>query len=135
MSEEFINVNLEDVDDGREPIPDGVYHTVIKTVEMRKKEGGEYPYFNVEMKPAPGSVDPKLQNKSLFLTLSLHPKALWNMKAFFKALRMPLDLRGQRPDEICRSLAGRELRVSVGTRTDNSGEKQNEVKPPYHVVG
>ena|SRR5215831_7902546 len=130
---DLIDINLEDVEDGFEPLPEGTYGVSVKSAEWRKKPDGEYPYMNVEMKPSAGQVEEKYRNKSLFLTLSLHPKALWNMKAFFKATNMPLNLKGQDRDEIARALLGRTLRVTVGIRIAPNGNKQNEVTPPYHA--
>ena len=48
-AEDFININLDDVDDGREPLPDGPRKVVIKTIE--KKDGKEYPYLAVQLQP------------------------------------------------------------------------------------
>mgnify|MGYP001617657593 CR=1 FL=1 len=136
MAEDFININLDEVDDGTDPLPEGPCPIFVKAAEWKHKAGSAYPYLNIEMKPRPGAVEEKLKNKSLFLTLSMNPKALWNMKLFFKATKMPSDLRGMKPDEIARMIQGREAVVSVGLRpSQRDPEKQdNEVKPPYHAV-
>lgn len=71
-----IDVDLDEIDDGFEPIPDGPLQVRVATVT--KKAGNEYPYFEVVMNPT----EPPFQTRMLWLNLSISPKALWNYKAF-----------------------------------------------------
>lgn len=136
MAEDFINVNLEEVDDGTEPLPEGPCPIFVKTVEWKQKEGAEYPYISLELKPRPGVVEDKFKNKSLWLNLTMNPKGLWHTKLFFTAIKMPMKLTGMKRDEIARMLTGRECTVSVSQKPSfkDPEKKDNEVKPPYHAA-
>lgn len=123
----FININLDDVDDGREPLPDGIYECIVKSAAKKKKEGKEFPYIDVRLKPE----HPDYAKRTLFLTLSFYPKALWNMKLFCKAANVAWTSRGFALAE----LIGKRVAVTVGTRPEQEGkEAQNEIKPPYNKL-
>ena len=52
MSEaDYININLDDVDDGSDPVPAGLQLCRIKSAQKKHKEGSEYPYIQVSMNP------------------------------------------------------------------------------------
>src|SRR5439155_24047281 len=76
MDDDLIDINIDDVEDPRETIPDGTYTCRIKSVERKHKTGSEYPYLDVRLTPDGH------ERKTLFLNLSFHPAAMWNMKAF-----------------------------------------------------
>lgn len=71
-----VDIDLDEVDDGFEAMPDGPLQVRVASVD--KKNGNEYPYFEVILNPT----DAPFQNRKLWLNLSLSPKALWNYKAF-----------------------------------------------------
>lgn len=127
--DEFININLSDVDDGSEPLPEGPRHCIIRTAEKKHKQGSEYPYILVQMNPLdlPGS-----EKRKLRLNLSYNPAALWNMKRFLKALRIDTDKGFSLSD-----LIGKEVVVSVKIVPDANDDtiRRNEVNPPYTKVG
>ena len=84
--QDFININLDDVPDtGFPPWPEGVQSVRVVKVEKKQKEGSSYPYLNVSMQHADGKEDCKGQ---IFLVLSFHPNALWNLKDFLKKGQM-----------------------------------------------
>lgn len=123
----FININLDDVDDGREMVPDGIYECYIKSAAKKKKEGKPYPYIDVRLKPE----HPDFAKRTLFLNLSYHPDALWNMKLFCKAASVAWTSSGFHLND----LIGKRVAVTVGTRAAEEGqEARNEVKPPYNKL-
>lgn len=140
-TEEFIDINLDAVDDGFDPMPSKLYLTKIKSAEHRHKEGSEYPYINVVLQPL--EVEEKFQNRNLFLTLSYHPKALWNMKLFTKMFGIPQSANGKsgfyiKPDadgkKMYPDFEGKEGWVTVGIEKSNQDPDRqvNTVSNPYH---
>jgi hypothetical protein len=129
FDEGYIDINLDDVDDGREPLPDGLgpICRVLKA-EKQHKEGSEYPYISVTLQPDTG--DAKLDKRQLFLNLSFHPKALWNMKLFCKAVK------GSTSRPNFKEWVDKKLRPTLGIVPSfkDPEQKVNEVKPPYHSV-
>lgn len=128
-----INIDLENVDDGTDPVPAGQPPCNIHTVTAKHKAGSEYPYFEVVLKP----VD--MPNKTGWLNLSLHPKALWNMKLFLKAcgVRIPsgnLDFRTIK--ELMESTRGMRIAPTfkVVPANNDPDRKVNEIGPPYAAV-
>jgi len=80
MSEEgFIKIDLNEVEDGSDPIPPGLQKVRVKAAFKKHKEGSEYPYIDVRLSPLEAGA--KYDNRILFLTLSFHPQALWNMSS------------------------------------------------------
>jgi len=128
MSEaDFIQINLDDVDDGSDPIPAGLQLCRVKSAQKKHKEGSEYPYIDVRLTPL--EVDEKFRNRQLFLTLSFHPNAMWNMKRFLKAAQIPFNTSGFHVEDF----AGREVYVTVNHKPDNADPTaiRAEVNPPY----
>jgi hypothetical protein len=128
MSEaDFIQINLDDVDDGSDPIPAGLQLCRVKSAQKKHKEGSEYPYIDVRLSPL--DVDEKFRNRQLFLTLSFHPNAMWNMKRFLKAAQIPFDAKGFHVEDF----SGKEVYVTVNHKPDQSDPTaiRAEVNPPY----
>lgn len=121
----FININLNDVDDGSAPVPEGPCLVRIKTAEKKHKTGSEYPYILVIMNPLD---KPGFEKRNLRLTLSFHPEALWNMKRFCKAARIDF-ASGLHLEDF----PGKELIVNVKIVDDKTDPevKRNEVTTPY----
>jgi len=123
----LIDLDLDEVDDGSDPLPENVYETYVKTVEKKQKDGSSYPYLNLHLKP----LDDKFKSRTLFLTLSYHPQALWNMKRFAKAMGW------KKGDKInFHDWKDKKVAVTVGTKADNNDPTvmRNEVKSPYHAL-
>lgn len=128
MSEaDFININLDDVDDGSDPVPAGLQLCRVKSAQKKHKEGSEYPYIDVRLSPL--EVEEKFQKRQLFLTLSFHPAAMWNMKRFMKAAKIPYDAKGFHIEDF----PGKEVYVTVNHKPDTSDPTaiRAEVNPPY----
>ena len=121
---DLVDINIDDVEDPRETIPDGVYMCRIKSVDKKHKTGSEYPYLDVRLTPD------NHERKTLFLTLSYHPAALWNMKAFVPKAGVEWGRSGFR----YKDLIGRRVGVTVGTEPSQNdpNEKRNVIGPPYH---
>jgi len=131
MDDDFINIDLqgaiEEAEERRKAIPKAVYHVRIKSVERKLKEGeGKFPYLDVRMMPL------EYPKKTLFLTLSFHPDAIWNMAEFCKKAKIQYSKSGFK----FRDLVGKELRVTVDEEPSNEdpNEMRNTVKPPYHAI-
>jgi len=125
--EDFININLGDVDDGGDPVPAGLQLCRVKSAQRQHKQGSEYPYIDVRL--APLEVEDKFLKRTLFLTLSFHPNAMWNLKRFMKAAQVPFTEKGFHVDDFL----GKEVYVTVKhspDRTDPSAIRA-EVTPPY----
>ena len=124
---DFININLEDVDDGSDPVPAGLQLCRIKSAQRKHKEGSEYPYIDVRLSPL--EVEEKFQRRQLFLTLSFHPNAQWNMKRFMKAAQIEYAANGFHIADF----AGKELYVTVKHAPDQNDQSaiRAEVSPPY----
>ena len=128
MSDEgFININLDDVDDGSAPVPAGLQLCRVKSAQRKHKEGSEYPYIDVRLSPL--EVDEKFRNRVLFLTLSFHPAAMWNMKRLMKAAGIPFEAKGFSIQDF----AGKEVYVTVNHKPDPSDPSaiRAEINPPY----
>jgi hypothetical protein len=127
MAEDFININLDAVDDGSDPIPAGLQLCRIRSAQRKHKEGSEYPYIDVRLSPL--EVEEKFQNRQLFLTLSFHPNAQWNLKRFMKAAQISWDTKGFHLEDFL----GKELYVTVNHSPDRSDPSaiRAEVAPPY----
>lgn len=127
MAEEddfLIDIDLTDVDDGTDPIADGPVVCTIHTITKKMKTGGEYPYYEIQLKPL------ERPGKTLWLNLSTHPKALFNIKLFAKAMGLNLN----KPNLL--ETRGKQIQVTtkiVASQNDQD-RKVNEVKPPYAAV-
>jgi hypothetical protein len=124
---DYININLDDVDDGSAPIPAGLQLVRVKSAQKKHKEGSEYPYIDVRLQPL--EVEEKFKNRVLFLTLSFHPSAMWNMKRFMKAASIEYSASGFHLQDF----PNKELYVTVNHKPDQSDPTaiRAEVNPPY----
>ena len=120
LEQEFIDLDLGDVDDGTDPLPAAVTLMKVKSITPKHKEGSDYPYLSVVLNPigVPGK-----EKRSIWMNLSKNPSALWNMKAFAKACKCygsdgKIDLKG---------MVGREVFVTLKINEQN----RNEVTTPY----
>jgi len=125
--QDFININLDEVDDGSDPIPAGLRLCRVKSAERKHKEGSEYPYIDVRLNPL--DVEDKFQRRILFLTLSFHPNALWNMKRFMKAAQIEAGAKGFHLEDF----PGKEVFVTVVHEPDRNDPSliRASVSPPY----
>ena len=124
MEDDLVDIDINNVEDTRETIPDGVYLCRIKSVEKKHKAGSEYPYLDVRLTPDGH------ERKTLFHNLSYHPNALWNMKAFVTRAGVEWGKNGFH----YRDLIGRRIGVTVSIEPsrDDPNEKRNVISPPYH---
>ena len=99
-----------------------------KDTEKKQKEGSPYPYLNVSMQHADGKEECKGQ---IFLVLSFHPNALWNLKDFLKKAKVNWTKQGFNYSD----LVGKTLRVTTGIEPSQRDPEVivTVVKPPYHV--
>ena len=124
---DFININLDEVDDGSDPVPAGLQLVRVKSAQKKHKEGSEYPYIDVRLTPL--EVEEKFQRRTLFLTLSFHPAAVWNMKRFMKAAGIEHGPNGFHLQDF----PNKEVYVTVNHKADPSDPTsiRAEVNPPY----
>lgn len=124
--EDYVDIDIDNIDDPGEAVPDGIYKVKVDSVEKKHKPGSEYPYLSVQMHPEDGE-----HNKhKLFLNLSFHPSALWNLKGFVLQAGVPWP-KGK--GFYYKDLIGKTLSVTVGVKPHYQDEnrKVNEVGPPY----
>jgi len=126
----FIKLNLDDVDDGTDPVPAGIHLCRVKNAVQKHKQDSEYPYIQVTLTPL--DTEEKFQRRGLLLTLSFHPQALWNMKQFMTKARVPHGADGFHVGDFI----GRELYVTVKHKPDPNDPAaiRAEVSPPYTVA-
>jgi hypothetical protein len=124
---DLININLDDVDDGGDPIPAGLRLVRVKSAQKKHKEGSEYPYIQVQLNPL--DAGDKFAKRVLTLTLSFHPQAVWNMKRFMKTAEIPWDKSGFHLEDFL----GKELHVTVTHKPDVNDPDaiRADVSPPY----
>jgi hypothetical protein len=122
-----IRINLDDVDDGSEPFPEGQHLVRVTSAQHKHKDGSEYPYIEVRMNAL--DVEEKFQKRNLRLTLSFHPNAMWNLKRFVSKAGIPWDTDGIDTDDF----QGRELFVTVRNRADDDDPTmiRTDISPPY----
>jgi len=125
--EGFININMDDVDDGSDPIPAGLRLVRVKSAQKKHKEGSEFPYIDVRLSPL--DVEDKFLKRQLFLTLSFHPNAMWNMKRFMKTAGIQAGSNGFHLEDFI----GKELYVTVKHAPDRDDPEavRAEVSVPY----
>lgn len=125
--EGFININMDEVDDGSDPIPAGLRLVRVKSAQKKHKEGSEFPYLDVRLSPL--DAGDKFLKRQLFLTLSFHPNAMWNMKRFLKAAAIPTGPNGFHLEDF----TGKELFVTVTHSPDRNDPEaiRAEVSVPY----
>lgn len=123
----FVDINLDEVDDGREPLPDGVVEMRVVSVEKKQKEGaGKYPYLDLRLSPMNGD----MMKRKFMHILSFHPEALWNLKLFVKGTGVEFTPKGFNYKDLLNKT------VAVTTRTEETpeGDKRNKFQPPYHRI-
>lgn len=79
-----VNLDSEDIDAGRQPLPDVATNFVVRSAERKRADGGKFPYVALVLSPA--SDDPKLARRKAFLNMSFHPDMLWQMRDVRKAM-------------------------------------------------
>jgi hypothetical protein len=129
FDEGYIDINLDEEVEEWQPFADGPGPICkVATAEKKHKEGSMYPYIAVVLNPYTG--DAKTDKRKLYLNLSYHPEALWNMKAFCKALKVSTS----RPNY--KEWIDKTFRPTLGIVPSQKDPEQkvNEVKPPYHSV-
>jgi hypothetical protein len=102
--DDFINVNLDDVDDGEVLIPDGQRIVTVISAEKKQKEGSTYPYIEVYVKPD-GFDARRIRHMFTF-----HPTMLGVLKLFVKKCRVKWTAEGFRVSE----LVGKRIGVNIG---------------------
>lgn len=129
----FVDVNLDDVDDGRSPLPPGATGFRIAAAEAKKKsDAGSYPYIELTLNPQ----NAEQSHRKAWLNLSFHPKALWNAKLFCKdgvayKWSNPLgDVRKLAADWVGKTF-GATVTLVPDTRSADPDAKRNEIGPPY----
>lgn len=105
--------------EGRSKVKDGNYK--VKVVKVIKKQGeGDHPYLNWELETV--GKKKKEGGAKLWLTTSLAPQALWNLKNLLEVLGVEV------PDDTVElelgEFEGLEFMVEVGERTGNDGKKR-----------
>ena len=116
-----LKFNLADVSLNLEPLPEGVYSTVVSTVEQ-KVSSNKQPYLAWVFELS----DPPYEGRKLFYNTSLQEQALWSLARTLKALGFdPGDFTG---DEILDTtdLLDIECRVVV-TQDIYQGEVRNRI--------
>jgi len=102
-----INVNLDEVESGFEPLPAGNYPVRISKVEQR--HGKEAPYLAWEFTITEG----EYQGRKLFTNTSLAPQSLWNLKRLLVAAGFEWEDDGFDTEDTL----GCELEVAVSQET------------------
>jgi hypothetical protein len=115
-------------------MPDGPTICRVHSLAKKHKEGSDYAYIEVVLKPA-ADVNPDLEtfkNRNLWMNMSFNPKALFNMKAFAKACGLAWTKQGVNWAEAREKLVS----VNLGTEPafNNPERKVNVVKMPYNAV-
>lgn len=129
--EGFIDIDLEDpaIDEDRKPLPTGVGPPMrIKTAEMKKKEGSQFPYIAVMMQPETG--DPKIDRRKFFTNLTLHPDMRWQLRDFCRAIGASTSRPNYKEwvDKMVRPTLGQEPSFR------DPETLVNVVKSPFHSV-
>jgi hypothetical protein len=126
MSEQFIDISLEDAPDGPTVLPDKMTKFRITSASKKQKEGSAYPYCAIQAQPF-DTGDPNLDKKKVFLNLSYHPEMIWMLKDLHKAAGIPL--KGFDDN----SYIGKEF-GAIPKIKGTGADKQNEIKPPFHSI-
>lgn len=122
----FINVNLNDVEDqSGEAHPEGRTNLRIVSSELKESKGNKNPYINWRLE-----VMDSENKKPIWLSSSLLPQALWNLKNLYKAV-VGEEFNPEGFDTT--DLHGGEF-SGVVTIEEYNGEKQNKVEGPYKPV-
>lgn len=122
----FINVNLNDVEDqSGEAHPEGRTNLRIVSSEVKESKQAKNPYINWRLE-----VMDSENKKPIWLSSSLLPQALWNLKNLYKAV-VGEEFNPEGFDTT--DLHGGEF-SGVVTIEEYNGEKQNKVEGPYKPV-
>lgn len=128
-----ININLDEVDDGSEPIQSPKPVCRVHSIQRKMKPGGEYPYFEVVLKAT------EENNRTAWLNLSLHPKALWNLKLFLEGCGVSypkgnLNLAGI--TELVMSCKDKLIGVTNTLKQSDRDPKKkiSDIGPPYTAI-
>ena len=122
----FINVNLNDVEDqSGEAHPEGRTNLRIVSSELKESKGNKNPYINWRLE-----VMDSENKRPIWLSSSLLPQALWNLKNLYKAV-VGEEFNPEGFDTT--DLHGGEF-SGVVTIEEYNGEKQNKVEGPYKPV-
>jgi hypothetical protein len=122
----FINVNLNDVEDtSGEVHPEGRTNLRIAGSELKEAKGTKNPYINWRLE-----VMDSENKRPVWMTNSLQPQALWNLKNLYKAC-MGEEFNPEGFDTA--DMHGCEF-SGVLTIEEYNGEKQNKVEGPYKPV-
>lgn len=126
--DDYIDLDLTDVDTNREPIPSVLTTFIIAAAERLHKEGADWPYIKLTLSPQTG--EPKVDRRKLFLNLSFHPGARWNMKLLHEAVKLPM--KGFRVADYL----GRKFSCTPKIVASNRDPQQkvNEISPPYYAA-
>lgn len=141
-TEEFIDIDLDAVDDGSDPITEKTVLFRVKNATHVHKEGKEYPYINVILKPI-GGCDEKYFQRQLYVTLSYHPQATWNMKMFAIGFKVPFNQNGKKGfytkidadgNKIYPDFIDKEgwATLNIEPSQKDPDRKVNTVSNPYH---
>jgi hypothetical protein len=122
----FINVNLNDVEDtSGDPHPEGRTNLRIVSSEVRETKAKDGTYINWRLE-----VMDSENKKPIWLSNSLKPQALWNLKNLYKVC-VGDEFSPEGFDTA--DLHGCEFSGVVSIEEYN-GEKQNRVEGPYKPV-
>jgi len=99
-----------------ELIPSDLYVALLKKVEVKRADGGEYDYWVWEFE----IVDGEYEGRLLWNNTSLAPTAKPFLKKTFDAFGVPASTN---TDLLC----GQWVTVRVGTRTIQKGDRKGEV--------
>lgn len=141
-TEEFIDIDLDAVDDGSDPIPEKTVLMRVKKAQGKHKTGSDYPYINVIMNPIGGTSEKYYQRQN-YLTLSYHPNSLWNMAAFTKAFKIPTSHNGKKGFYVKQDADGNKeypdfegkegwVTMSIEPSQKDPERKVNSISNPYH---
>lgn len=133
MEDDFIDVNLDDVDDGRSPLPAGPTAFRVASAQKKQKEGSPNPYIELTLSPTSA----EFSHRKAWLNLSFHPRALWNLKLFMKdGVGIKWDPKGLSPSRLAQQFAGLTFGANVSLvpdeRSQDPDTKKNDIGPPYY---
>lgn len=113
------NLNFSNIQ-SREPLPEGIYSTVVEKIEITPAKTSGNPMWKVTLKVT----DEEFAGRKLFTNLVLAENCLWKLKEFLAAIGVDAD---DAVDGDTEDLIGAECQVKV-TQREYQGDIQNEVK-------
>lgn len=78
--DEFINVDLNELRDDGQPLPQTPTKFVIYTAQLKKKPEKPYPYLEVVANPI---IDGQLSERRIWTNMTFHPGFIRHVKNFF----------------------------------------------------